>query len=356
MLPGRVGMTKGTVSRALNDYSDISSPTKSRVKKAANELGYSPLSQAQSIRTGRVRSLGFVLQTYDHDSHRPFLAGFLSGITHSANAQGWDLTLTAAESPQASLDVLSRLVRERKADGFILPRPEIDDPRIKLLRSENIPFVLFGRTEQTEGCSWYDIAGEDAMEAAVIRLHGLGHRQIGFVNGGKRFSYSDLRRRGYLSGLAACGLTVKSSLIADNAVTTEQGRKAARYLLGLDQPPTAIIYAVDMAALGLYQEAEASGLEIGRDISVIGYDGIPEGQLARPPLTTFSVDRKKAGARLATLLIDRIRGTEPHALRETETARLLPRESDRAPIRSSEEIAAIIGNAAKLQASTRKGD
>ena len=350
----RAGTTKGTVSRALNGYPDISSMTRSRIEKVAAELGYSPLSQAQSIKTGRVRSLGFVLQTYDHDSHRPFLAGFLAGISRSANAQGWDLTLTTAESRQATLEVLSRLAIERKADGFILTRPERDDPRVNLLLSENIPFVLFGRTEEPEGCSWYDILGEEAMKEAVIRLHRLGHRRIGFVNGGERYSYSAYRLRGYLDGLSECGLEFDGDLVAGNAATTEQGRRAAFDLLRLDRPPTAIVCAVDMAALGLYRAAEETGLEIGRDISVISYDGVPEGLFARPSLTTFSVDRERAGERLATQLISRICGADAETQRETESAVLLQRDSDRPPIRSSEELAACLGKAAQLQLSATK--
>ena len=347
----RVGTTKGTVSRALNGYPDISPRTRKRVEKAATELGYRPLSQAQSIRTGRVRSLGFVLQTYDHDSHRPFLAGFLGGISRSANSQGWDLTVATAESEQATLDVLSRLAVERKADGFILPRPEKNDQRIRLLLSENIPFVLFGRTEEPEGCSWYDILGEEAMTKAVGRLHDLGHRRIGFVNGGDRYSYSTFRLSGYLDGLRACGVEYDQDLVVSDAVTTDQGREAALTLLSNSQPPTAIVYAVDMAALGLYQATEELGLRVGEDVSIIAYDGIPEGLFARPALTTFSVDRTKAGERLATQLISLICGAEADSQRETESAVLLQRASDRPPIRSSEELAACISQAAQLQLS-----
>ncbi|MCE2522579.1 MAG: substrate-binding domain-containing protein [Rhodobacteraceae bacterium] len=350
----RAGTTKSTVSRALNGYPDISSHTRARVERVAAELGYSPLSQAQSIRTGRVRSLGFVLQTYDHDSHRPFLAGFLAGISRSANAQGWDLTLTTAESQQATLDVLRRLAVERKADGFILSRPERNDPRVSLLLSENIPFVLFGRTNDPTGCSWYDILGEEAMKEAVVRLHGHGHRRIGFVNGGEHFSYSTFRLQGYLEGLKECGLEFDANLVANNAATTEQGRRAALDLLRLELPPTAIVYAVDMAALGLYRAAEEIGLEIGRDISVIAYDGIPEGLFAHPPLTTFSVDRVRAGERLATQLINRICGAESDSQRETERAVLLKRNSDRPPIRSSEEFAVCLSRTAQLQLSEKK--
>ncbi len=350
----RVGRTKSTVSRAINGYPDISPRTREHIVRVANELGYTPLSQAQSIRTGRVRSLGFVLQTHDHDAHRPFLAGFLAGISRAANARGWDLTVASADSDQSTLEVLRRLVMERKADGFILPRPLKDDPRIKLLRTEGIPFVLFGRPADQADCSWYDILGEQAMKDAVVRLHGMSHRRIGFVNGGERYSYSSYRLQGYLDGLAQCRMKQDANLIVGDAVTTEEGRRAAMTLLGLDRPPTAIVYAIDMAALGLYQAADQLGLKVGRDVSVISYDGIPEGSFARPALTTFEVDRGRAGERLATQLVKRICGAPPDAQRECEAAVLVRRGSDHPPIRTSEELAALLREAAQQQSSIHR--
>ena len=84
-LKNELGLAKGTVSRALNGYPDISESTRQRVKHAAEVMGYSPLSHAQAIRTGVVRSIGLVLQTSEHDGHRPFLASFLAGISEAAS-------------------------------------------------------------------------------------------------------------------------------------------------------------------------------------------------------------------------------------------------------------------------------
>ena len=333
------------MSRALNGYPEISPRTRSRVEQAAAELGYTPLSQAVSIRTGRVQSLGFILQTHDHDSHRPFLAGFLAGIARAANASGWDLTLATADSEQSTLEVLSRLVVERKADGFILPRPMKDDERIKMLRDEGIPFVLFGRPQDTEGCAWFDIRGEEAMKEAVARLNRHGHTRIGFVNGGGKYAYTAYRMKGYLEGLKACGMHADPDLVVEDAATTSQGRAAARKLLGLAEPPTAIVFAVDMAALGLYQAAEELGLDVGKDVSAISYDGIPEGMFSRPPLTTFSVSMETAGGKLVALLVNLIQGANPESQRETEAALLVRRGSDRPPALSSLELAARVAGA-----------
>lgn len=324
-------LTKGTVSRALNDYPDISDATRLRVRRMAERMGYAPLSHAQAIRTGRARALGLVVQMGDHDAHRPFLADFLAGISEAASAEGWTLTVAAADSDASTLDVMRALVRDRKADGFILPRTRLSDGRVDLLRSAAVPFVMFGRTGDPAGCAWYDILGEAAMAGAVAHLAGLGHRRIGFLNSDPAYTYAGLRAEGFARGMADAGLPVDPAICAEGARTRDEAARGAAAILDADTPPTAIVAATDVIALGLYRAAAARGLVIGRDLSVTGYDGIPEAAAAQPPLTTFAVDHRRAGGRLARLLIRRIRGEPPEALRETECVRLAPGGSSGPP-------------------------
>jgi len=335
----RLGMAKGTVSRALNNYPDIAEATRRRVERAAQEMGYSPLPQAQAIRTGRVRAIGLVLQIYEHDGHRPFLADFLAGLSQVASDEGWTLTIANAASEADLLPVLGRLLAERKADGFILPRTLWADPRVAYLREEGVPFVLYGRVSEPAGCAWFDIEGEAAMEEAVAHLHALGHRRIGFVHGDPRYTYTRLRLAGYRAGLAACGLEDDPALIVTGAHDAATGGAALTALMARPAPPTAILYATDAAALGAWPAAEALGLEIGRDISIIGYDGLPEGAHLRPGLSTFAVNNRAAGEELAALLIRRCRGEAPEALRRTARARFVPRGSDGTPRLTGAQIA-----------------
>ncbi|MEM7319594.1 MAG: substrate-binding domain-containing protein [Pseudomonadota bacterium] len=322
-----LNLSKGTVSRALNGYNDISESTKLRVRNAAQRMGYSPLSHAQAIKTGKVRSIGLVLQINEHDGHRPFLADFLAGVSQSASEADWTMTMATASSDEDTLRLLQRLTSDRKADGFILPRTYSDDPRVHFLRENNIPFVLYGRTSDPRGCAWYDIESEAAIEEAVGRLVDLGHQRIAYVGGGRGYTYSTLRLNGYKDGLAAAGLKFDTTLVRDHAVNQDEGAAATRALLNLAVPPTAIVFAVDRAAFGAYGVARDLGLGIGRDLSVMSYDGLPEGELVEPPLSTFSVDTKAAGKRLTQLLIRRIQGEDPESLRELARARFLARGS-----------------------------
>lgn len=333
-----LGITKSTVSRALNGYPDIAETTRRRVQRTAEAMGYRPLAQAQAIRTGRSRALGLVLQTDMPGAQRAFLSDFLAGVTQAASAANW--TLTVATSTGADMiPTLDRLTDERKADGFILPRTYTKDRRMRFLRSKGVPFVLFGRVPDSDGCAWFDILGENAMSDAVSRLAGHGHRRIAFVGGGAEYSFAGLREDGFRHGMAAENLPMDNELVNLTAMTREAGAIAVRKLLMLDQPPTAIIFAIDAAALGAYDAARDFGLEIGKDLSIISYDGIPEGDWAQPNLTTYNADSRRSGERLAALLIRRIRGVAPEELRETVNATLKVGGSDGPPRLSSFEIA-----------------
>ena len=323
-----LGLAKGTISRALNGYPDIAETTRTRVARTAERMGYRPMAQAQAIRTGLARSLGLVLNAGPGNAHKPFLTDFLDGISRAASEESWSLSVATAFDEADEVATMARLVEERKVDGFILPRTKIHDPRIDLLRGLNVPFVLFGRTGNPTGCAWFDISGEDAMRDAVLRLNGLGHRRIGFINGEDVYNYAPLRLQGYRDGLAGAGLEFDPDLMRSGATTKAGGEALGGQLLDLPSPPTAIVCALDLAALGLYRAAEARGLRIGADLSVVAYDGIPDAASATPPLTTYAVDTRAAGARLAKLLFARIRGADPIHLRETAPAHLVARGSD----------------------------
>ncbi|MBF9044652.1 substrate-binding domain-containing protein [Rhodobacterales bacterium HKCCE4037] len=323
-----LGLAKGTVSRALNGYPDIAESTRLRVTRTATRMGYRPSAQAQAIRTGRARSLGLILNTGNADLHRPFLTDFLDGISRAASEETWTLTVATATGIEDEVASMIRLIEERKADGFILPRSMWEDPRIALCRERQVPFVLYGRTRDETDCAWFDIAGEEAMRKAVLRLAGFGHKRIGFINGAYKYTFAHLRREGFLAGMEEAGLEVDPTIMAEGVLEISEGETAGRAVLSADIPPTAVVCALDLAALGLYRAARWMGRKVGEDLAVISYDGIPEAANAKPPLTTFSVDNRAAGERLARLLIARIRGTDPTHLRELVPPRLVARESD----------------------------
>lgn len=344
-LAEKIGLAKSTVSRALSDYPDISPATKRRVAQAAEEYGYRPSSYAQSIRTGLSRSVALILSVSDDTVQRASLADLLDGMSKRLGRDMWTLTVATAADDQSDTDLQRRLIERKSVDGFVIPRLKHDDPRLALMREFDMPFVVYGRADGEADAPFFDIRTEDAMADAVARLAAQGHRRIAYIGTHPGYVMNGLREGGYLAGLARAGLPVDRALIGQGAMTENAGEVAARQLLSLPAPPTAIVCAMDAAALGVYRAARHLGLVIGSDLSVIGYDGISEGAYVTPRLTTYSNDSHRAGETLAELLLARIRGAAPETLRVLADAVLVERESDGPPRASSEDLAARIAAA-----------
>lgn len=334
-----LGLSKSTVSRALNDYPDISVQTKRRVSERALKIGYHPSSQARGLRSGRTHAVGLVLDMDHGNTHRPFLSNFLDGISRFLSEQGWTLSVATAAGMAGMVDTHRKLLLDHKVDGFIIPRNHRNDGRLQLLRDAKIPFVVYGRCDASEQIPYFDILSEDSMRHAVQRLADFGHQRIAFIGGHAEANYQTIRRAGFEQGLAEAQLALDSTLCTHLAVTEEEGKAAAADLWSMPEPPTAIVCAMDRAALGACQAAKELGLQLGDDVSVIGYDGIPEGQFAHPPLTSFAVDNNHAGATLARLLVASIEEQPLEQLHELQAAQLIHGLSDGPAGLSSQQLA-----------------
>ncbi|WP_460275180.1 LacI family DNA-binding transcriptional regulator [Celeribacter sp. ULVN23_4] len=343
-----LSLTKGTVSRALNGYPDISETTRTRVIRAAQAMGYHPLSHAQALKTGRSCSLGLVVELSQHDAHRPFLAEFLAGLTQSVSAAGWTLTIATSESEADTVRIMRDLVRDRKADGFILQRVLWDDPRIAFLEREKVPFICYGRPNHHEMMSYFDVLSEAAMTDAVNWLARLGHRRIGYIGSAPHYAFSHARRGGFRAGLAAEGMTFDPALMIEGALSPDHAAQATRQFLALEAPPTAILCATDTLARGVYEVANTLGLKIGSELSVVGYDGAPEGQAMWPRLATFAVDNRQAGARLGEMFIDRMQDPEAPVAQGLIRATFTPGGSTGRPALTPEQLAQHLADLAAV--------
>lgn len=344
MLAETLDLSKGTVSKALNGYGDVSERTKNRVLRTAKKLGYKPLAHAQAIRTGRIKSIGLVLQVDDYDGYNFFLRDFLIGISQTTSSLGWTLTVASASSYEDFEEVVDRLIDQRKVDGFILPRTQNSDPRYVYLSQLSVPTVLFGRlqfqnVDQDTNSSWYDIDGQSAFADAVIRMKNHGHSRIGFVGAPSNYTYAQFRKSGYELGLAESAIEVDEALIISDMQTREDGERATEKLLGLPNPPTAIIFSTDEIAMGAYVVAEKFGLKLGHDLSISAYDGTARGGYMMPSLTSYKVNLHEAGARLSALLIERVKGEKAETLREVANAEFMKGGSDGPPKLNSHQLA-----------------
>ncbi|MCG8509807.1 MAG: substrate-binding domain-containing protein [Rhodospirillales bacterium] len=330
-LAARLSLTEGTVSRALNDYSDISESTRNRVRAMARELGYRPSSLARRLAKGITETIGIVLPPGMAYLSEPFLVQFIEGISRVLAERDRDLLVSAPHSDETEVDAFARLVTAGKVDGFVVFRTLTEDPRIDFLHAKKIPFVAHGRTRDPNGYAWLDTDNVSAFRSAVDHLVELGHRRIGFLEASETLNFARLRKSGFLEGVEKHGVDSDPALIAESALTQESAFRAADRLLHLPSRPTAILCTTDLMAIGAARAVRERGLAIGSDVSVIGYDGLPIGEFFDPPLTTITQSIGDAGRRTAEMLLDLIDGADPQGMNELWPTHLIRRASDGPP-------------------------
>ncbi len=330
-LAADLGLGEGTVSRALNGYPDISERTRLRVQEAAERLGYTPNPTARRLAKGVSETAAYLMPSGDPLIGQPFTGQLLVGLGEELSKRGWDLQVVLiAEGDET--DAVERLARSGRVGGVVLSRPHRYDARIRSLQAAKVPFVVHGRSEQHDDYAWFDVDGTKAFADAVDHLIGLGHTHIAFVGGPSTYTFVHMRLDGYKNGLEANGVPFDQNFVVFDELTDDGGQRAAGHLLDMgeqqSQRPTAILCATDTQAMGALNAIRARGLVPGKDVSVIGYDGLHWGRHTNPPLTTMVQPQADAGRRLGEMLLAIIDGGDPRDNQELRGAQLLRRKSD----------------------------
>ncbi|KWA24466.1 LacI family transcriptional regulator [Burkholderia territorii] len=302
-LSDALGLSRTTVSRALNGYDDVSEATRERVMKAARELGYVADPTARRLATGRADAIGIVYPFGAGDLGDPRFGEVVAGITERLGERNLDFIIAAAR-PNAELDTYRRLVDGRLVDGLIVARTLVDDPRLAYLRSNAFPYVAYGRTQAADPYAWFDFDNEAGARDAVRRLIGFGHRRIAMISAPLSLNFAMQRRAGYLAALREAGIDPDPALFVECAFTRDGGHEAAQALLALTERPTALLVDNNIAGGGAFRALADSGLRLGRDMSLIVYDGVPP-DIAHPHRVTAVVQPTghATGRALADLML-----------------------------------------------------
>ena len=310
-IAARLNLSVTTVSRALGGYPDVAAETRRRVLQAAEEMGYYPNVIAQRLRKRRTDTIGFVIPTFGPRFSDPYFTELLAGIGNEAARQQFEL-LIATRSPDTpeERETYERMVYGRRVDGLLIARTRRRDERIAFLRRNGFPFVTFGRWEGELDFPYLDVDGQAGMEQATQHLIDLGHRRIAYIGAPSELMFAHFRLQGYRQAMQRNGLPIDEELVTVGDLTQKGGYEAAQRLLKLDDPPTAVLAANDLTALGVVSAVQERGLVVGRDLSVVGFDNIPQVEHSHPPLTTISQPIYEIGVTICRMLIQLLRGEE----------------------------------------------
>jgi LacI family transcriptional regulator len=268
------GVSRQTVSNVLNSPERVARPTRERVTREIERLGFTPHAAAQQLRRRRAHAYGFDVDPSGIGGMGPVLSEFLVALTSSAPSHGSHL-VTFSSRPGSVVQDYEQLLATGLVDGFVIGDTRLGDPRPDWLLERNVPFVAFGRAwDRPELDRWVDVDGRAGMQLGVSHLLGQGYESIGFLGWPAGSPVGDDRRRGWLAGLADAGLAadpMAEEAAQDlGAATAAAGRLLDR--LGPARGSIAVLCATDTFALGAHRAARARDLVPGRDVGIVGFD------------------------------------------------------------------------------------
>ncbi len=315
------GVSVPTVSRVINGRSDVSAQTRDRVEELLAKHGY-------RRRPPAMRSSSGLIDLVFNDLDSLWAVEIIRGVEDVAHAAGVGTVVSAILRRSSSARLWLNNLRARATEGVIFVTSTLEPPLQEELRRFNIPVVIV------------DPAGVPPQEAPTIGaanwagslnateyLIGLGHRRIGFIAGPPQLMCSRARLDGYRTALQAAQLPIDDKLIYPGNFYHEAGFGGGTALLSQPDPPTAIFASSDQMALGVYEAVRRRGLRVPDDVSVIGFDDLPEVRWSSPPLTTVRQPLSEMGMLATRTLLRLARGEQPDSPRVELATDLVVRDS-----------------------------
>lgn len=312
------GVSKSTVSRMLDERLPTSDSPKARhVREVARKLGYVRDLSAANLRRGSTGTIGVIVPRLTDT----VMAMFYEAVSAAAAQQArFAIVATTDDNPEASRKAAEALIR-RGVDGLILTTAREGDDLADELQERGIPFVFALRHSGKTAAS----VGDDQLGGYLATRHliDLGHKRIGIIAGPDYASSSLGRLAGYRQALKEAGIAEAPELIMPSTFSIESGETAARALLNLANPPTAIFAINDNTAIGSMSAIAQAGLSVPQDISLVGYNDIPIVSRLPVPLTTVRMPFDRVAEVALQLLFDT--QNSPEVIQVTPS--LIPRKS-----------------------------
>jgi LacI family transcriptional regulator len=317
----------GTVSRVINNSDHVKQETRERVLAAMRRLGYVANRQARSLAGGKTNSVGVLVP----DLGTGYIGEIIRGIDSELWLSNLDLILyTTHRTASKEANYVANLAKGM-VDGLLLVLPRSPADFIGTLTERNFPFVLIDHQGIGKDCPAVGAANWQGGFTATEYLIKLGHQRIGFITGWKDLGCALDRLDGYRSALRTNHIPDDPKLIYEGTFFQPDGFTGALNLLDLSDPPTAIFASNDVMAMGVMDAVRHKGLRVPDDVSVIGFDDIPQSSLIRPALTTIRQPLEKMGRVATQMLLESLSHPQKNIGRIELPTELIVRDSCQAP-------------------------
>ena len=295
------GVSVATVSKVVNGRYGVALATAERVRTVIEELGYSSSLVARSLRSARTGVIGILVAEFE-----PFSTELLKGLSAAASGSGYELIAWSGNSrgteragwERRSLDQLSGTL----IDGAVIVTPTVVED------SYRIPVVALDPHSGSTTMPTVVSDNLDGARSAIRHLIATGHRRIGFLGGREDLESARAREEGYRLSLHEAGISFDPDLIRNGGFHPDTADGPAHELLLLEDRPTAVFAANDLTAIQLLRVAAELGISVPEQLSVIGFDNVPESALSTPQLTTVSQPLNEMGRRAMEMLLTLLRG------------------------------------------------
>jgi LacI family transcriptional regulator len=333
MVASHCGVSRQTISNAINAPHRLRPETLQKVLKAIEEMGYRPSHAARSLRTHATNVIGCRLLPSNYGGTGGVLDGWFHALCAAARSGGYDVLTFAASTDDEEIEVYDDLLRRRAVDGFVLTNTHYLDPRPAWLNEHQATFVAFGRPWGAPNAphSWVDVDGASGTADAVQHLADLGHSRIGFLGLTKGSGVCDDRFQGWASAMRALDLPTKG-LIGRAEDGIASGRALTEKMLDGQRPPTGLVCVSDSMAVGALRAAEDRGWVAGRDLAIVGFDDSPIASLLRPSLSSVRQPIVAVAGELVAALLAELSDISRRPSRILLAPRLVVRDSSGAQL------------------------
>lgn len=323
----KAGVSHSTVSRVLNNKNNVNAETRERVLQAMTQLGYVSNVSARSLAGGSSHVIGLLV---DH-LNTGYMGEIIRGIDEALEAHNYNLMLYTTHRKKTRETAYVTKLTHDLADGLILIVPRNEKSYLETLQRRKFPYVLIDYQGYNRHVPSIITTNKKGGYDATNYLIELGHHRIGFITGEMAYGCAPERLAGYQAALADHDIAFDPELVSEGNFLQPQGYRCAQHLLSLPTPPTALFVSNDVMAFGAMEAARDLGFRIPDDLSIIGFDDVPQAAHVHPPLSTVCQPLVEMGRRAAILLLAYIANPLAEVERVELSTRLVIRESCQAP-------------------------
>jgi LacI family transcriptional regulator len=308
------GVSKATVSRVLNHKPDVDPATRERVMRIVEEQSFVPSITATGLAGGQSRLIGALVPAFTW----PFISDIMRGVAEVVGVTSYELVLYSISDRRRendNSDILDHILATKLTSGLLAIMPGQPSKYVAQLHKYGLPAVIIDDQDKPGDIPWVGTDNQHGAYMGTKHLIELGHQRIAHIHGPYKYLCSHERYQGYCQAMQEAGLPLDPQLVFEGDFIQSAGRAAGHYFFSLppEQRPTAIFASADLAAYGVMAVAEEYGVQIPRDVALVGFDGLDSSAHVRPALTTVQQPFYEMGRRATELLLSML--DKPHFTR-----------------------------------------